>query len=336
MRRECLLCGPLLLAALVLAPGLAAAAPAKNAAAPKDRQPDAVLAMVAGSVTVHRGDERVASAFGTQLQTGDVLETGPGGQAGVLFNSGQIIEVGPGSRITIGSLPAKSGALGKSGGEDTVSRVPDALTGQLTRFSQTSSGDPGLSALPVLRGAGAEQKIDGVGPRRTLVQPGVVTFEWTAVPGALEYRVTLDGPGAGNGSHRATDAKWALPAEQAVKPGERWTWSVEAMTPDGALRSETFSFEVASDSLLTGLKSLHDRLQPLLDSGNATRLDLAQYLLGSYYRSLGFYSDAATQLGALVTRHPERGELHRELGFVYQAIGRYDKAAEEYRLALKE
>jgi hypothetical protein len=326
---------PALLVLVSLAPAPSPAAPAKGAASTKDKQPDAVLAMIAGPVTVHRDGERVTAAFGAQLQTGDVVETGPGAQAGVLFNSGQIIEVGPGSRISIGSLPSKSSAGGK-GGEDTVGRVPDALTGQLSRFTQASTGDPGLSALPVLRGAGGEQKLDAIGPRRTLVQPGQVTFAWTPVPEALEYRLTLAGPGTANGSHRATETRFALPADQVVRAGERWTWSVEAMTPEGPVRSETYAFEVASDSLLAGLVSLHERMQPLLESGNESRLDLAHYLLGSYCRSLGFYGDAAAQLETLVARHPERSELHRELGFVYQAIGRYDKAAEEYRLALKD
>lgn len=299
------------------------------------KKPDAVLAMIAGPVTVRRGSERLAAAFGAQLQAGDVVETGPGGQAGVLFQSGQVIEIGSDSRISIGSLPKPAAA---AGGEDTVAQVPDVLAGQLTRFTHTSAGGEGLSALPALRSAGAEPRLEAVAPRQTLVQPGVATFHWTPVPDAIEYRITLTGPGAASGSHRATGDSWTIPNDAAkqLRAGESWTWSIEALTPDGPQKSETYAFEVATEATTKELQALNERLQSLLDSGNEMRLDLARYLIGSYCRSAGLYSDAVAQFEALVSRHPDRAELHRELGSVYQAIGRFDKAAEEYRLALKE
>jgi hypothetical protein len=315
---------------------VAAGDPASKTTGAAVKRPDAVLAMAAGPVTVRRGGEQLAAVFGAQLATGDVVATGPGAQAGILFVSGQIIEIGASSRITIGSLPSG----GSKAGEDTAPKAPkgpDVLAGQLTRFSQSSTGSAGLSALPTLRGGETgEVHVEAITPRRTLVQPGTTAFQWTPVEGALEYRVTLTGPGAAQGSHRATEATWTLPKEAALKPGERWSWGVEAMTADGPVKSETYTFEVASDEVVRELAGLNERLEPYLTSDSEPRVDLGRYLMASYCRSVGLFGDAATQLEALVTRNPGRVELHRELGAVYQAIGRYDRAAEEYRLALKE
>lgn len=302
-------------------------------AAATGKQPDAVLAMAAGPVVVRRGGERLTAAFGTQLRAGDLVETGPGAQAGVLFASGQIVEIGPASRITIGSLPAKpSGGRG----EDASPSVPGALAGQLTRFSQAATGEAGLSALPALRSAaGGEPHLEAVTPRRTLVRPGAVRFEWTPVDGALEYKVELAGPGRAQGSHRATGTTWTPAADAGFAPGESWTWSVEAMTAEGPVRSETYVFEVAPEPVVRELEALRGELQPFLTSSSEPRLDLARYLVASFCRTAGLFGDAATELEALVARYPDRAELHRDLGFVYQAMGRFDKAAEEYRLALK-
>jgi hypothetical protein len=306
----------------------------KPAATAKSKQPEAVLAMAAGPVSVRRGGEQLSAVFGAPLLAGDVVSTGPGAQAGILFNSGQIIEIGASSKITIGSLP------GGGKGEDTApvaTKGPDVLAGQLARYTQTPSGEAGLSALPALRSASSgEPRLEAITPRRTLVQPGAAKFEWTPIDGAIEYKVALAGPGSAAGDHRAQQSSWSLPATAALKSGERWTWSIEAMTPEGPVKSENYTFEVAADSVVRGLQGLNERLQPYLASDSEPRADLGRYLMASYCRSVGLFGDAATQLEALVSRHPERAELHRELGAVYQAIGRYDRAAEEYRLALKE
>lgn len=310
------------------------AIPALASTAPPKKEPAAVLAVVSGPVVVLRGEERLPGAFGFSLQGGDVVETGSGASAGVIFVTGQIIDLGPGSRITIGSIPAK--ASGNKQGGDLVAQVPDALAGNLTRFAQTSSGEQGLSALPTLREGRSANRLEALAPRRTLVEAGTPTFEWNSVADALEYRVHLAGPGGANGTHSTEKTRWTPDAGQALKAGEHWTWSVEAVTADGPVTSETYSFEVADEPANQAVKSLSDRLEPLLAGDDETRADAARYLLGSYCRSMGFYSAAIPHMEALVIRYPARSELHRELGYLYQAVGRNDRAAEEYRLALEE
>jgi Tfp pilus assembly protein PilF len=111
---------------------------------------------------------------------------------------------------------------------------------------------------------------------------------------------------------------------------------VEAITVDGSVSSEAVTFEVASPEQHEELSSVREKLAPLMESEDSTREDAAAYLLGTYCRSTGFLNEAITQLETVVLRNPDRKELHRELGYLYQAVGRNDKAVESYRLALKE
>ncbi len=313
--------GILMTLGLMIAPGLAVSAG-------KDAEPAAVLAVAAGNVSVVRGAQTLSGSFGAALQPGDVVETGADAKAAVLFESGQMIELGPGSRITIGSIP------GKDDEGSLMAQVPDALSGNLGRFAQTS-GDGGLSALPTLRGGTADDKPVPLAPRNSLIRPGVAPeFRWKPVEDAMDYTVILTGPGAAAGRHRASDASWT--PEAGFEAGESWTWSVEALTSDGPVTSGPVTFEVASAETDAEVGDLAKRLDPLMNGGDPIRNDAAQYLMGSYCRSTGFYTDAIVRLEGLAERHPDRKELQRELGSLYQAVGLNDKAADAYRRALKD
>ena len=325
MRPKLLALNVLAATALAVATAASAGQPAK--ATPK-KDPAAVLAVVSGNVNVLRGDTKIDGSFGAALQPGDIVETTAGAQAAVLFDSGQIIELGPGSKITIGSVPAKGGD------NPSMAQIPDALSGGLNKFARSTDGAEGMSVVPTdLRGSGKSGKPDPLSPRNTRVSPGALSFTWSPIEDVLEYRLHLEGPGKAAGTYTSSAASWTAPKD-GFTPGQRWTWSVEAVTADGSLSSEPVVFEVASTDQSNEISALTSRLDPLMSSGDATRMDTAAYLLGSYCRSAGFYGDAISQLEGLSKRHPDRKELHQELGSLYQAVGRNDRAAEEYRLAL--
>ena len=328
LRPKLLVLSALTVTALAAAIPALAGQPAKTA--PK-KDPAAVLAVVSGNVNVLRGDAKIDGSFGAALQPGDIVETLAGAQAAVLFDSGQIIELGPGSRITIGSVPAKGGD------NPSMAQIPDALSGGLNRFARSTDGAEGMSLVPgtedLRKGLVTDQKPDPLAPRGGLVAPGALSFTWSSLDDVLEYRVKLDGPGKAAGTYTSPTASWTAPKD-AFAAGQSWKWSVEAVTADGSIVSDSVTFTVASADQYNEISALTSRLDPLVSSGDATRMDTAAYLLGSYCRSAGFYGDAITQLEGLSKRHKDRKELHQELGALYQAIGRNDKAAEEYRLAL--
>jgi hypothetical protein len=303
---------------------LALFGPVAGAADPA--KPAAVLAVVSGAVTIHRGDAELNGSFGAPLEAGDVVTTGEGGQAAILFDSGQIIELGGGSRMSIGSLPAK---------EPVMAQMNDALSGSLVRFTSNPSDDASLSALPDLRSGGGSGLPEPVYPRNTLAPARGVVFTWNPVEDALEYRVTISGDGPAAGTHSVSEPRWAVP-DPGLTPGEQYSWRVEAVTPDGPVVSPEVVVRAASREQAQELSGLQEQLVPLLGSENRMREDTAAYLLGSYCRSAGFYGDAIAHLEAVVSRNPDSRELYQELGFLYQAVGWNDKAADAYRHALQK
>jgi hypothetical protein len=288
--------------------------------------PAAVLAVVAGDVTVERGKESLDGSFGAALQAGDVVVTGKNAQAAILFESGQILELGSGSRISIGALPSK-------GGEELA--MADAFAGSLDRFTSPGGASSQSAPLDLRAGPGGDRP-DPIRPRTTLVAPGAVEFAWQPVEEVLEYRVVVSGAEPLAGTHAVAGPSWTPDVEVPARPGERWTWHVEALTPDGAIQSDPVAFEVASEEQVAELEGLTAELQALLESPEPRRADAATYLLGSYCRNTGFYGEAIEYLQVLTARYPDRKELHRDLGTVYQAVGLGDLAAREYAKALQE
>jgi tetratricopeptide (TPR) repeat protein len=166
-----------------------------------------------------------------------------------------------------------------------------------------------------------------------MIRPGAVTLTWQEVDDVIEYSVLVKAK-EGEQTLRAEENMVALATP--LEPGDQLVWSVEAVTMDGAIASDPVRFEVAPDALLQELSDLEDRLNPLLASDDDTRVDAARYLMSSYCRNVGFYGEAIDHLTALAQRHPDRKELHQDLGSLYQAIGRDDLAAEAYKRALKD
>jgi anti-sigma factor RsiW len=92
-----------------------------------------------------------------------------------------------------------------------------------TRDSMRASGD----ASPLL--------IYGpVGETRTIP----VRFTWGAVPGALSYHLTVTTEsGATVWSVSSSDTMMVAPQTVPLAPGNRYLWSVDAITADGTTRS---------------------------------------------------------------------------------------------------
>lgn len=311
--------GVVLTLTLLAAPG--------NLRAAAGTQPAAILTMVNGEVTITRDGKTIKGTFGATLMAGDVVETGANSEASMFYESGQIWELSPGDRITVKAKPAQElgGAL--------MAQVSDAGAGGLDRFANTSSGEEGLAALPTLRSGNDDDTPDPITPRNSLITPEETSFEWTPVEDVLEYRITLSA-GDNKITHGTEATQWT--SDHEFQPGERWGWSVEAVTMDGSLNSDEVAFEVASKEQMAELARMEGELEALLDSGEPTQIDTATYLLASYCRSAGFFNRAISHMQTLIDRNPGRKELHAELGFLYKTVGRYEKAAEEYQLALKE
>ena len=102
-----------------------------------------------GSVTIQRGEERIAAAVGTPVQASDVIVTGADGAAGITFSDNSLVSVGPASVFAIdkyafdtttyagefqgtlskGRLAAVSGKMVQQTPESMKIRTPSAIMG---------------------------------------------------------------------------------------------------------------------------------------------------------------------------------------------------------------
>ena len=103
--------------------------------------------------------------------------------------------------------------------------------------------------------------------------------------------------------------------------------------PKCAVSSAPVEFELAGDATSEAVARLEQRLTPLIENDDATRAAAARYLLGSYCRTAGLYGDAIGHFETILQHRPDRRELYRELGSLYEAVGRPELAATAYRRA---
>lgn len=291
----------------LLALTLAAPAPAQT----PDEVVAAVVVFVQGDVTIASGAGSTSATFGASLHDGDLVATGPDAKVSLLLESGQMLELGPESRIQV------SGAV--SGSADLVATVPEDLAPAVSRFSGSTGSEEGLAALPQLRNSG--EGIVLYSPRHTRVRSSALHFRWSDVEDALEYRVHLAGPGGSERDYRSPSATFALPEDEPLPAGSSWDWRIEAVTEDGVVASEAYSFEVATQEQAAEIETMESALEPLLGNPDAAKADAARYALARYCRDRDFVYEAIEHLELLAARW-ERDDLTRELATLYQHVGR--------------
>jgi hypothetical protein len=94
------------------------------------------------------------------------------------------------------------------------------------------------SVAPIVRGSDAADSrlmvYGPIGESRT----GGTRFIWAAASGALSYRINVTrADGAAVWSHGGTDTSVALPDSVALRAGQRYFWTADAVMEDGTTRT---------------------------------------------------------------------------------------------------
>lgn len=94
------------------------------------------------------------------------------------------------------------------------------------------------SMAPIVRGSGAtDARLTVYGPLGE-IHTGGTRFIWAAASGALSYRVSVTrADGARVWSHGGTDTLVALPDSVALRAGQRYFWTADAVMEDGSTRT---------------------------------------------------------------------------------------------------
>lgn len=136
-------------------------------------------------------------------------------------------------------------------------------------------------------------------PARTTVITDTPVFRWSGVEGAEHYRFTLTTPDGRIWKHTLAAMELALPAEQRLRPGERYTWRIEALASgtqgDRPVAEAATHFDVAPAEVMRRLAEL----RPAANAPFSRRV-----LYAAQLREAGADADANELWKALARERP--------------------------------
>ena len=152
-------------------------------------------------------------------------------------------------------------------------------------------------ATLVMRGAPATRLPVLLSPLRTAVITVLPGLQWEAVEAATSYRLEvtkLDGSLVWETV--TTQTSVTVPAGHALQPGERYSWRVEALGPQGKLSDSSSRFSVASKEAIANL----DLLTPGVDAPFSRKV-----LFATQLQEAGAVQEAKVIWKALASERPE-------------------------------
>ena len=152
-------------------------------------------------------------------------------------------------------------------------------------------------ATLVMRGAPATRLPVLLSPLRTAVITVLPGLQWEAVEAATSYRLEvtkLDGSLVWETV--TTQTSVAVPAGHALQPGERYSWRVEAIGPQGKLSDSSSRFSVVSKEAIANL----DLLTPGADAPFSRKV-----LFATQLQEAGAVQEAKVIWKALASERPE-------------------------------
>ena len=152
-------------------------------------------------------------------------------------------------------------------------------------------------ATLVMRGAPATRLPVLLSPLRTAVITVLPGLQWEAVEAATSYRLEvtkLDGSLVWETVTMQTSV--AVPAGHALQPGERYSWRVEAIGPQGKLSDSSSRFSVVSKEAIANL----DLLTPGADAPFSRKV-----LFATQLQEAGAVQEAKVIWKALASERPE-------------------------------
>lgn len=214
--------------------------------------PVAVLMARQGDVTVMRGSDAVAGAFGMHLGLGDEIRTGSQSSADILFSTGQALQLGA------------NGSLVVQGATDAPSAAGPMVVAQTDQLMMVG-GASGTSVIGGVRSANDSAEIIAVSPRRAARSLARPVFRWAGGSGELELTVEHAGKVYWKGKVKDTN-QLEYPADApALSGGETYSWRVRSDDPLalGAAESQTAFFttlngtqEAELEATLTKVRSV--------------------------------------------------------------------------------
>lgn len=288
----------------------------------------ALITELAGAVQIVRAEtgSTVDAVWGTQLYSGDQVETLDGATASILFTNNNLITLGANSAMAIAGGP---GADAPSQG---VRRVEADLIAGVDDLTVRREGDD-LAALGGLRAGGRQAALEPLSPRNTLIKTTQPSFAWHAAEPFEAYEVKVFNSDGVVWRGTVTEPSATYPADApALEPGTAYFWQVEGDDLLNPVASQAVPFEVLSADRLAAVEAREASIRATF--GDAADGSDYRYVLGAYYAKEGLLDAAIVSFLQIAERHPESPLAQEILGKLYEDVGLKDQAIGSLRRSL--
>lgn len=274
------------------------------------------------------GDVKVVDSSGTekaasiemQLNKGDKVVTGSGGQAMLMYFTGKEVALYGDQNHTIGQKDGKSGGLGSAVGtllssQDEAGTTPGATRlGEGTTTSGSGTGKIDAVVIPLY-------------PVETKVLDARPVFKWKDTRGGNQkYIISVSNVFMGSEiafpAMNTSEAQFPA-AEEPLQVDVDYSWSVKAQ--NGKLLSSPVAFSLFDpkdkprlDAALANAKS---------NAGGDTGSVKYFLLTANVYKKFDLLQQEQETLEKLVQAHPNLAQGHMRLATVYEKTGQIDQAA---------
>jgi len=201
----------------------------------------AVVAAIEGDgIKVKRftqNDLESPAKMGMKLFDKDTVITPMSATCSLMFNTGDVVKVAANSRLTVNMRPRDAKSL-------------TSISHKLAAAFFTENPDE-----DTLAAVGGVRAIDPLMPivlfpKDSTIMADKPAFEWSEIPGALSYVVTLTDSDGNVFTQDVKGTKTDYPsAFPALKPGDSYFWQVDVVLKETKRSSETSTFMVATDEV---------------------------------------------------------------------------------------
>jgi hypothetical protein len=280
----------------------------------------ALITELSGAVTVTRANGAAATAsWGLQLFDGDMVTTGSGSKAALLYSNGSLL-----------SMAANAEAL-VAGSGGAASSVDPTLLADVSDLTLHRTGDGEIAALGGLRKGVSTSTIDLQYPRQTRTTSQTPVFSWKSQSEFEMYTVTVLSDQGALWSGTTTGNSLAYPDSAPVlDPAETYYWRVEGEEMLDVVKSDLVQFQTLSADGSARIAAAEMGIRSALgdDPGSA------DFVIGSMYAKEGLNAEAIGLFEGIAARYEDSAMVYEILGKLYYETGRKDLAVQSLQRAL--
>ena len=275
-----------------------------------------VVSMVGDGAKVKRfsqNDLESPAKVGMKLYDKDTVITPATASCSLMFNTGDMVKVAANSRLTVNMRPQDSKSL------MSVSRKLAAA------FFTEDPNEDTLAAVGGVRAIDTQMPVL-LFPKESSIMTEKPTFQWSQIPGAKNYIVTLtDSEGNVWTKEGIAAPKLEYPAEfPALKQGASYFWQVDVVLKDTKKSSESGTFDLISEEAKKEIAQIH---ASLAKEGNISELP---FIMAMVYQKHNMLHEAIEQYQKMIESNPNGAYPYEQLGTLYVKLGWKEKAIEVF------